>query len=837
LAGPYAAIVIDRDHSEEAVEMVRNAVYRENAAADKFLTTETFRIVQLNKTDGHEACRFVRKSAAVHLTSTCLPQYASRLRRPVVSFPTRLADDDSPLTYVSFMEGGGSEIPVLVDIAKRMNWTSAVYVGDTNEDTVFLQRLMLSSRSFALRQVISVHREVDLIQLYARIETSVVDFVIIHCESYQCYGSIKKLFSLRIEKTDEASPVPWLMTAALTQNAQYSNSFEPLAVFSSTTYGLQKTLPSSRLSDILLDDVSSLEKTHSQCYALEQCPAKLQQHLEVLAFFDSLTVLLSIRQRTFKDSSSMVHFINEANVKGISGVIRFDNMAFERSPFSIYNVLDISPSLITKIGAYDSHETAWLDELRPLHQQHGNKRDRSRRGAQTCRPASGTFRVTTMREPPFVIYDPNNTWKDEAHNGPYTGFVIDMMERLAQELNFTYTMSEPADMKYGSIINGVGNGMVGEIMNCTADLAGAAMAITSERSQVIQFTKPYIEAGKTFLAYKPVVEPPGLWSFLNPFDVKTRIVVIACLLVVSVVFAVLGKFNAYREVVKPKRHRRRRNVKWPGNSFWFIYTTFMQQGPDAIPSNAGKTLVAGWFFFCLVIVATYTANLAAFLTVKNFEDTVQSLDDLAHQTDIVYGTVADTSIVEFFKTSTIELHQNMYWYMTHTPNALVDTAEDAYDRIRSEKGKYIFIWDEPILDYVASREPCNTQVVGRAFVPDGYGIAMPKGMPYESEFSLAILKMRETAVIENLRRKWLQSGPCSSASTSSQAVTDAEEIRLNDLAGIFTILGLAVGLSLIVGMLELLYMVWRRKKLRTLRRASNGQIQVMAQVKQKYCRQ
>ena len=78
------------------------------------------------------ACSFVRESAVVHLASTCLPEYAS-LRTPVVSVPAQLADDTGPLTHVSFMEGGGSELPVLLDTARRMNWTSAVYVGETNK--------------------------------------------------------------------------------------------------------------------------------------------------------------------------------------------------------------------------------------------------------------------------------------------------------------------------------------------------------------------------------------------------------------------------------------------------------------------------------------------------------------------------------------------------------------------------------------------------------------------------------------------------------------------------------------------------------------------------------
>ena len=174
-----------------------------------------------------------------------------------------------------------------------------------------------------------------------------------------------------------------------------------------------------------------------------------------------------------------------------------------------------------------------------------------------------------------------------------------------------------------------------------------------------------MDAGKTLLAYKGEAKSTGLWAFLNPFDVVTRIVLVASLVGVSVVFAVLGKLNTYREELRSSDSSRRRSVRWPANSFWFLYTTFMQQGPDVIPTLAGKVLVAGWFFFCLVIVATYTANLAAFLTVRSFEDSINSLDDLAAQTDTVYGTVKNTSVTEFFETSPLEIHQRMPTPLVH----------------------------------------------------------------------------------------------------------------------------------------------------------------------------
>jgi hypothetical protein len=699
-----------------------------------------------------------------------------------------------------------SRLHILVDIARTMKWKSAVYVGDSAPDTTLVTQLLTCNRSFDLLDFLLVDNEVDPVSLYARIEYNTVDFVLVHCHSTLCYRVIRKLLYLRNEELLHDSPVPWLMTEFLTQNIISTG----LVRVPRTTYGLQEALPNSPLSDVLLDDVWSLERF---CHVLGRCPVTLQQQLEVVALYDSLTVVLNLlednRQRRFMDSEELARFITEANLKGVARAIRFYPSSSERYHPTLYNVVDLSPSSVTTIGVYDNSRAVWLHKLRPLSRQEAEKRGRFKRAAKVCPPPSGPYRVTTMREPPFVIFDPNKTYNGP-YNGFYTGIVVEMMDWLAKEIGFQYTLSEPEDAKYGSIgKDGNGNGMVGQLMSCKTDIAAAAFVITSERSEHIQFTKPYMEVGKTLLVYKGETKSTGLWAFLSPFDVVTRIVVVASLVGVSIVFAILGKVNSYRGGLKCPNNDQ---TGWPDNSFWFLYTSFMQQGPESIPSIAGKVLVAGWFFFCLVIVATYTANLAAFLTVRSFEDSIDSLDDLAAQTNVVYGTVKNTSITEFFRSSPLDVHQRIYWYMTNTPDAMVDTVEEAYDRVQHKtKGEYIFIWDQPILDYVSSQEPCKSQVVGRAFAPQGYAFATSKGnLELERNLTLGILQMRETFHIDQFLKKWLTSGPCPSTTTVEQ-MTDAEEVRIGDMIGVFVILGSTVGASLLIALIELLWWrLWKR---------------------------
>jgi hypothetical protein len=69
-----------------------------------------------------------------------------------------------------------------------------------------------------------------------------------------------------------------------------------------------------------------------------------------------------------------------------------------------------------------------------------------------------------------------------------------------------------------------------------------------------------------------------------------------------------------------------------------------------MPKALSTRIIGGiWWFFTLIIISSYTANLAAFLTVERMESPVDSADDIAKQTKIEYGVVKDGATMSFFK--------------------------------------------------------------------------------------------------------------------------------------------------------------------------------------------
>ena len=75
--------------------------------------------------------------------------------------------------------------------------------------------------------------------------------------------------------------------------------------------------------------------------------------------------------------------------------------------------------------------------------------------------------------------------------------------------------------------------------------------------------------------------------------------------------------------------------------------------------------------FTLIIISSYTANLAAFLTVQRMEVPIESVDDLADQTAIEYGTMHGGSTMTFFQVGAqrrlyMDVYICMFLMITHT---------------------------------------------------------------------------------------------------------------------------------------------------------------------------
>jgi glutamate receptor 3 len=66
-------------------------------------------------------------------------------------------------------------------------------------------------------------------------------------------------------------------------------------------------------------------------------------------------------------------------------------------------------------------------------------------------------------------------------------------------------------------------------------------------------------------------------------------------------------------------------------------------------STAGRIVGSVWWFFTLILISSYTANFAAVRTVNRMVTPINSVEDLAAQTEVEYGTLSKGSTWNFFR--------------------------------------------------------------------------------------------------------------------------------------------------------------------------------------------
>ncbi len=121
-------------------------------------------------------------------------------------------------------------------------------------------------------------------------------------------------------------------------------------------------------------------------------------------------------------------------------------------------------------------------------------------------------------------------------------------------------------------------------------------------------------------------------------------------------------------------------------------------------STLGRILTGSYWFCVLILVSTYTANLAAFLTVKNAEQPIRNLEDIVDSSYQV-AVLESSSSSEFFKTSQYEPYKKI-WQRIQSDGTIAKSTSQGIQWVR-EKDKLVFTNDGPILRYVANQQPCD----------------------------------------------------------------------------------------------------------------------------------
>ncbi|XP_052795006.1 glutamate receptor 2-like isoform X2 [Mya arenaria] len=485
--------------------------------------------------------------------------------------------------------------------------------------------------------------------------------------------------------------------------------------------------------------------------------------------------------------NAILERVSGVQLPGNSGFLQFDHQG-KRSNFSI---------ILTELSGYSANNSGmtayqigrWFSDS-PRFMSRLHIRDRLGIGNSTSPfPLVGrTAKVVTILEKPFCML--KRDYKVRVGNDKYEGFAVDLIQEVADMLKFNYEIYLVHDGKFGSkLADGNWNGMIGELLSGNATMSVAPLSINSLREEAVDFTKPFMTRYISVLMKVPR-STTSYFEFLNPLHPVVWFCTLGAFVFVSIVLYILERIGNVNRKECP-------SISFK-ESFWFVFGSLLQGSTDATPSTLpGRILTSSWWFFALILISSYTANLAAFLTVKKINTPIKTVTDLASQTKIKYGTVQSSGIMEFFKNTDIEHFSKMWAQMSEIePSSMVANTEEGFKKIK--EGNYAFFWDTTVNKY-KTIEDCDFMEVGPPFDPKGFGIGVPPGATYRDELSMAILRLSDTGRLHELENEWWGRRNCPDFGKPS--TDETSELQIENVAGVFFILvgGVAVAAVVCLG--------------------------------------
>lgn len=320
---------------------------------------------------------------------------------------------------------------------------------------------------------------------------------------------------------------------------------------------------------------------------------------------------------------------------------------------------------------------------------------------QTDSTVENLLTVGTKDAPPFAMKRADGEWE---------GISIDLWRELARKTGVRYEWRE-TDLE----------GLLRGVEQDSLDLAIAALTITASRESQADFSHPYFQTGLGIA----VKVGSGGW-----FGVAKRLFSLEFLSVVAALLFVLLAVGVVIWFVERKHNPEQFGgsmAQGIGSGFWWsaVTMTTVGYGDKAPVTFIGRIIGLVWMFAAIIIISSFTAGIAASLTVSELETTVTGAGDLPNAR---VGAVENS-------TGAVYLQKRDVSFRGYA------TVEEGMEALQSGKIDAM-VHDAPMLKYLKRKEfDGDIVVLPETLDKQFYGIALPAGSSYRESLNRALLEV------------------------------------------------------------------------------------------------
>lgn len=308
--------------------------------------------------------------------------------------------------------------------------------------------------------------------------------------------------------------------------------------------------------------------------------------------------------------------------------------------------------------------------------------------------------VGTKSSPPFAMKAPDGSW---------TGLSIELWRQIALDLGATYEVRElelPA--------------LLAAVEHHEIDVAVAALTITADREQTMDFTHPIYSTGLSIATRTRSGSDFGaVVSALVTWDLVKVLAGLFLLLAASgaVVWLAERRENPGQFGGSP--------VHGLGAGLWWsaVTMTTVGYGDKAPITPLGRMVALAWMFAAIIVFSFFTASVTSTLTVQRLSTAIAGPNDLA------------TARVGTVPSSTSELYLNR----RHLPFESMASVTEGVKAV-DDGDLDAMVYDAPQLRYIAKQLGGDVVVLPGTFQRQDYGFAVPPDSPLREQINRALLR-------------------------------------------------------------------------------------------------
>ncbi|CAF2589145.1 unnamed protein product [Rotaria sp. Silwood2] len=360
------------------------------------------------------------------------------------------------------------------------------------------------------------------------------------------------------------------------------------------------------------------------------------------------------------------------------------------------------------------------------------------------------------------------------------GYIPDLIKLLQNKIGFIPNITlVPSNQTYSGLIQSVVNG--------DYDIVIGDVTENSIRRELVTFSYPIFDNSLRIVMRKTPDIIIDLQSFLKSFSRNLWLLVLFAVIYAGLLICLIERNN--NETL-----RNRSKLSQLTMSIWYSFGNLVGYGVDFhVNTAAGRLVTASLYMLILILVATFTANLASNLTILKSKNIISGIDDIKsgkipfNRIGIRVGTASEDYYLREISANTrnyyeFESEQKLY-------NNLLDGVVDT-----------IFI-DAGIAEYYTNNIYRNLTIVGEEFDKGVYGIVSRKHWLYDEDLDVNILSLRESGKLDDLRETWFQKKGCPNIYERSTAM------YIDSMSGLFLIFAIITVLSLLLSIWTKRYIV------------------------------